>query len=59
MFFVDDNLTADLPSARELFSALRPLKIRWFSQAGIQRAERRIASQTDGGERVHGLDHRV
>ncbi len=36
VFFVDDNLTADLASARELFSAIRPLKINWFSQAGLE-----------------------
>lgn len=35
VFFVDDHITADLSSARELFSAIRPLKISWFSQAGL------------------------
>lgn len=33
--FVDDNLTANPQKAKELFRALIPLKIRWFSQVDI------------------------
>jgi radical SAM superfamily enzyme YgiQ (UPF0313 family) len=32
-FFVDDSINADPVYARELFSRLAPLKIRWFGQA--------------------------
>jgi radical SAM superfamily enzyme YgiQ (UPF0313 family) len=35
VFFVDDNLIADLPAARELFRALIPLKLRWTAQASL------------------------
>jgi radical SAM superfamily enzyme YgiQ (UPF0313 family) len=30
--FVDDNICADIPSAKELFKAIMPLKIKWASQ---------------------------
>ena len=35
LFFVDDNITANHESAKELFEALIPLKIRWVSQASL------------------------
>lgn len=35
VFFVDDNIIADRESSMELFKAIIPLKIRWFSQADI------------------------
>ncbi len=35
IFFVDDNIIANLKQAKELFRALIPLKIRWVSQASI------------------------
>lgn len=38
IFFVDDNLTADMPAAKEFLRALIPLKIKWVGQAGIHAA---------------------
>ena len=38
-FFVDDNIVADISRAKEFFSALIPLKIRWFSQGSINMAK--------------------
>lgn len=35
IFFVDDNITSNLPQAKEFFRALIPLKVRWVSQASI------------------------
>ncbi|MDR0983475.1 MAG: radical SAM protein [Ruminococcus sp.] len=35
IFFVDDNLIADIEKAKELFRALIPLKISWVSQGTI------------------------
>jgi radical SAM superfamily enzyme YgiQ (UPF0313 family) len=35
ILFVDDNIVGDVESAKELFTALVPLKIRWMSQASI------------------------
>lgn len=35
VFFVDDNIIADKEKAKELFRALIPLKIKWFSQASL------------------------
>jgi len=35
IMFVDDNIIGDVESAKELFSALIPLKLRWISQASI------------------------
>jgi radical SAM superfamily enzyme YgiQ (UPF0313 family) len=35
LFFVDDNLIADIPRAKELFRELIPLGIRWVSQASL------------------------
>ena len=35
ILFVDDNIVGDIESAKELFTALAPLKIRWMSQASI------------------------
>lgn len=37
-FFVDDNIASDTAHAKELFRALIPLKIRWFSQGSINMA---------------------
>jgi radical SAM superfamily enzyme YgiQ (UPF0313 family) len=37
-FFVDDNITSNLAQAKEFFSALIPLKIRWVSQSSINAA---------------------
>jgi radical SAM superfamily enzyme YgiQ (UPF0313 family) len=34
--FMDDNLIADVDFAKELFSAMIPLKKNWFSQCGLQ-----------------------
>lgn len=36
IFFVDDNITANPAAAKELFRALVPLRIQWFSQASIE-----------------------
>ena len=38
IFFVDDNIVADLKRAKELSQALIPLNIRWIGQAGISAA---------------------
>lgn len=38
IFFVDDNITANIDQAKEFFRALIPLKIRWVSQASINAA---------------------
>ncbi|MBN1306258.1 MAG: radical SAM protein [Anaerolineales bacterium] len=38
IFFVDDNLTADISAAKEFFKALIPLKLRWVSQVSINAA---------------------
>ncbi|MEA1935700.1 MAG: radical SAM protein [Thermodesulfobacteriota bacterium] len=35
LFFVDDNITGKPSYAKELFRALVPLKIKWFSQASL------------------------
>ncbi len=35
VFFVDDNIIANKEMASELFAAITPLKVRWFSQADI------------------------
>lgn len=35
VFFVDDNIVADVPAAKRLFRALAPLGIRWVSQGTI------------------------
>lgn len=35
MIFVDDNICADIQSAKELFRALIPLKIKWGGQASL------------------------
>ncbi len=35
VFLVDDNITANAVAAKELFRAIRPLKIKWVSQATI------------------------
>ncbi|MDQ7784970.1 MAG: radical SAM protein [Desulfomonilaceae bacterium] len=35
IFFADDNIIADKPFAKELFSALRPYNINWMCQASI------------------------
>jgi radical SAM superfamily enzyme YgiQ (UPF0313 family) len=41
VFFVDDNLFVDVPKARELFEAVRPLGINWFCQSSIDIARDR------------------
>jgi len=38
LFFVDDNLFADIRAAKEFLRALIPLKLRWVSQASINAA---------------------
>ncbi len=35
LFFVDDNIVAHKPSAKELFKAITPLKRRWVSQGSL------------------------
>lgn len=35
ILFVDDNIVADIPSARELFKALIPLNVKWACQASV------------------------
>jgi radical SAM superfamily enzyme YgiQ (UPF0313 family) len=35
IFIVDDNIFVDIPKAKELFTALIPLKIRWSCQVSI------------------------
>lgn len=37
--FIDDNIVASTKYARELFRALIPLKIRWFSQGSLNLAD--------------------
>jgi len=37
-FFVDDNITSNLPQAKEFFRALIPLGIRWVGQSSINAA---------------------
>jgi radical SAM superfamily enzyme YgiQ (UPF0313 family) len=37
-FFVDDNLTADIPRAKHLLRLLTPLRLRWVCQMGIEAA---------------------
>lgn len=36
IFFIDDNIIGNLRWARELFRAVAPLKIRWFSQGTLR-----------------------
>lgn len=38
IFFIDDNITSNLPAAKELMRALIPEKIRWVSQSAINAA---------------------
>lgn len=38
IFFVDDNITSNMPQAKEFLRALAPLGIRWVSQASINAA---------------------
>lgn len=38
VFFIDDNITADIASTKEQLKALIPLKIRWVSQSTIHAA---------------------
>jgi len=33
--FLDDNIVGDRPYARELFEAIRPLKVKWVGQASL------------------------
>jgi radical SAM superfamily enzyme YgiQ (UPF0313 family) len=35
VFFVDDNIVGNKAYAKELFRALMPLKVKWFSQASL------------------------
>jgi len=39
VFFVDDNIAGKHAYAKELFRALAPLKIKWFSQASLSMVE--------------------
>lgn len=39
LFFVDDNLIADRPAAKDLLRALVPLRVRWVSQASIDQVD--------------------
>lgn len=41
VFFVDDNIIADLDRAKQLFAALEPARIGWFSQGSINMADDR------------------
>ena len=41
VFFVDDNIVADMARAKELFAALGPTDIRWMSQGSITMADDR------------------
>ena len=38
-FFVDDNIVANIVHAKKLFTALIPLKIKWFTQGSINMAD--------------------
>ncbi|HWI60925.1 MAG TPA: radical SAM protein [Symbiobacteriaceae bacterium] len=38
IFFVDDNITSNMPEAKEFLRALIPLKIKWVSQGSIDTA---------------------
>lgn len=38
IFFVDDNISSDIPLAKEFLKAITPLKIRWVSQMDINAA---------------------
>jgi len=39
VFFVDDNVIGDINNAKELFRTLKPLGIKWISQASINVAQ--------------------
>jgi radical SAM superfamily enzyme YgiQ (UPF0313 family) len=39
IFFADDNIIANIPYARTLFEALRPLNVKWGCQASINLAQ--------------------
>jgi radical SAM superfamily enzyme YgiQ (UPF0313 family) len=41
LFFVDDNLVADVDAAKSLLEALIPLKVRWVSQVTVSHAHDR------------------
>jgi uncharacterized radical SAM superfamily protein len=49
--FVDDNLTANKPYARELMKRLRPLKVSWMCQASLDVAadEQLLRDMADAG----------
>jgi radical SAM superfamily enzyme YgiQ (UPF0313 family) len=51
IFFVDDNITSNMAQAKEFFRALRPLGVRWVSQASINAAhdEEFLAILRDSG----------
>jgi radical SAM superfamily enzyme YgiQ (UPF0313 family) len=36
VFFIDDNITSDIESAKELMRAMLPLGVRWVSQSSIE-----------------------
>lgn len=38
IFFVDDNIIGDIPSAKKLFEALIPEKIKWIGQCSVNAA---------------------
>lgn len=39
VFFVDDNMIGDMQNSRELFRAMKPLGMKWVSQASINAAK--------------------
>lgn len=42
VFFVDDNIVGNPSYAKELFKALIPLKVKWFSQAALNIVKDRV-----------------
>jgi len=51
IFFVDDNIVGNIKYAKDLFRALAPLKIRWFSQGtmNMARDEELLQLMADSG----------
>ncbi len=39
IFFVDDNITADIDAAKKLLRAITPLKVHWVGQASVDLAD--------------------
>ncbi|OGN35711.1 MAG: hypothetical protein A2568_02385 [Candidatus Yanofskybacteria bacterium RIFOXYD1_FULL_44_17] len=52
LFFSDDNIIANKRFARDLFSAIKPLGIRWVSQADIRIADEDILDSAVGSGMV-------